>query len=73
MIPLETATTRKLAPISQSQGGKEEPEKPMPVESVRFTFPSKPDAVLTLKVADFQSGKAMLEAAQEWGTKAPFK
>lgn len=43
--------------------------KPMPVESVRFTFPHKPGKECTMNIADFTSGRAMVEAAEEWAAK----
>lgn len=72
MTPFNKQDIRPLAAVSGSMGGgKDEPaEKPVPVEGVRFSFPTKPGKEVTLNVADYQSGKAMIEAAQEWATKA---
>lgn len=67
MTPFNKSDIRPLAAVMQSQGGKEEP-KAKPVESVEFAFPTKGKTV-TLNVAEYQSGKAMIEAAQEWAAK----
>jgi len=42
-------------------------EAPKPVESVRFTF--KDGKEITLNIADFTSGQAMVEAAEAWAAK----
>lgn len=50
------------------QGKGDTAQKPMPVESVRFNFPTR-GKVCTLNIADFTSGQAMIDAAQEWAAK----
>lgn len=66
MTPFDKLAIRPAA--ARPQGGKDEPEvKPMPVESVRFSFNGKGN--VTLSIADFTSGQAMIDAAQEWAAK----
>jgi hypothetical protein len=40
-----------------------------PAIRVKFTFPNKPGKERTLKIDNFTSGRAMIEAAEEWAAK----
>lgn len=66
MIPFEKSAIRPLAIAAASMDG-EKTEKPKAVESVQFDFPGK--GQVTLNIADFTSGQAMIEAAQAWAAK----
>jgi hypothetical protein len=67
-MTFDKVAIRQLAPILQSQNGEDQPrQRQVPVESVRFTFRGGKE--VTLNIADYTSGQAMIDAAQEWADK----
>lgn len=67
MIPYEKAAIRPLAVAPMSGKEDEKPAKTPAVESVQFSFRDK--GSVTLNIADFTSGQAMIDAAAEWAAK----